>query len=269
MTRFLSLNNFQIKCLGLVLMTFDHIHQMFYFSGAPLFFTMLGRPVAILFIFLSAEGFFYTRNPFYYMKNLLIGFWLMSLCSTLIQSYFPLDHVVLMNSIFGTLFLTVLSIYCVDKILKGFQNRHWKTVLWGFFIVFLLFIHQIFLLSLLGNADFLDTYPDMIPFLIAAFPSFLTVEAWPLIFLGPLFYLLRKSRLLQIGVILIFAIASTGLQFSHLFSTNIQWMMIFSVFPILLYNGEKGKSMKWFFYAYYPLHIYVLYFLSYFYQKML
>lgn len=33
---------------------------------------------------------------------------------------------------------------------------------------------------------------------------------------------------------------------------------VVSLAPILLYNGKKGRSMKYFFYAYYPLHIAVL-----------
>ncbi|MGO0861946.1 TraX family protein, partial [Clostridioides difficile] len=43
---------------------------------------------------------------------------------------------------------------------------------------------------------------------------------------------------------------------------NYQWMMIASLPFMLLYNGEKGKSMKYLFYLYYPIHIYLLYILG-------
>ncbi|MCR5000379.1 MAG: conjugal transfer protein TraX, partial [Lachnospiraceae bacterium] len=32
--------------------------------------------------------------------------------------------------------------------------------------------------------------------------------------------------------------------------------------PILLYNGKRGLSIKYFFYIFYPLHIYLIYFLA-------
>ena len=43
---------------------------------------------------------------------------------------------------------------------------------------------------------------------------------------------------------------------------NYQWMMVASLPFMLLYNREKGKSMKYLFYLYYPVHIYVLYILG-------
>jgi len=44
-----------------------------------------------------------------------------------------------------------------------------------------------------------------------------------------------------------------------------QWMMIAALPLIMLYNGERGRySLKYLFYAFYPLHIWVLYFFRYF-----
>ena len=35
-----------------------------------------------------------------------------------------------------------------------------------------------------------------------------------------------------------------------------------SIIPLLLYNGKKGKGLKWLFYAFYPGHLLLLYVLK-------
>lgn len=39
----------------------------------------------------------------------------------------------------------------------------------------------------------------------------------------------------------------------------IQSYAVIALLPICLYNGKKGISMKYFFYAAYPLHLLILY----------
>ena len=34
---------------------------------------------------------------------------------------------------------------------------------------------------------------------------------------------------------------------------------LFAVLPIALYNGQRGMKMKYFFYAFYPVHLLLLY----------
>ena len=38
-----------------------------------------------------------------------------------------------------------------------------------------------------------------------------------------------------------------------------QWMMLLVIPFFFLYNGKKGKNLKWFYYLFYPLHIWLLY----------
>ena len=44
------------------------------------------------------------------------------------------------------------------------------------------------------------------------------------------------------------------------FSTLLQNAGIFALIPIGLYNGKRGPSMKYFFYAAYPVHLLIIYF---------
>ena len=41
-----------------------------------------------------------------------------------------------------------------------------------------------------------------------------------------------------------------------------QWMMVFALPLILAYNGQRGSNSplaKWFFYIFYPAHLWILY----------
>ena len=48
----------------------------------------------------------------------------------------------------------------------------------------------------------------------------------------------------------------------NLFFTDYQWMMIGALPFLLAYNGQKGKGCKYFFYFFYPIHIFLLYFIG-------
>lgn len=74
--------------------------------------------------------------------------------------------------------------------------------------------------------------------------------------LGVGFYIFRKHRIVQIILLLILSAVV------YLTGDHIQWMMCFAAVPLALYNGERGKGMKNFFYLFYPLHIGVLYIVS-------
>ena len=77
-------------------------------------------------------------------------------------------------------------------------------------------------------------------------------------------YLLRQKRWAQYVAIACVSLLATGFQFTGLFSTNYEWMMVFSILPIMLYNGKRGGGLKYFFYVFYPSHIFALYFLAYY-----
>ena len=59
----LSLSGFQLKYIALITMVFDHIQYFFEYTGKiPIWFTMIGRLAAPLFLFAVIEGFVHTHN---------------------------------------------------------------------------------------------------------------------------------------------------------------------------------------------------------------
>jgi hypothetical protein len=41
-------------------------------------------------------------------------------------------------------------------------------------------------------------------------------------------------------------------------------MMVFAAVPLWMYNGLRGKGSKYFFYIFYPAHIYLFYAIAWF-----
>ncbi|MGV7118579.1 TraX family protein [Paenibacillus kyungheensis] len=261
----ITLNHFQLKCLGILLMVFDHVHQFFYIDGIPMWFTWLGRIVAPIFLFLSAEGFHYTRNRFKYLLHLYIGYVGMHIVSRALEIGFP-SETVLMNNIFGTLFLTVLYMLFIDYLVQSIRQHQWWKLLGMIGLMAVPIVLSFAILSLLTQ----EHVPSWSFYLIYILPTPLFIEGgFPFIVLGIMFYLLRKYRLAQLAVLILFSLVigfSSGTSLLDL-DNNFQWLMIFAVIPIWLYNGEKGRSMKYFFYLFYPAHIYFLYVFAYYVQR--
>ena len=88
-------------------------------------------------------------------------------------------------------------------------------------------------------------------------PNILTVEGGVfMVALGVLFYMFRAHRAAQIAALLLLS----GVV--YLSGDKVQSLMGLAAIPMLLYNGERGRGMRNFFYLFYPAHIAVLYLLS-------
>lgn len=246
-------------------MVFDHVHQFFYIDGIPMWFTWLGRIVAPIFLFLSAEGFHYTRNRFKYLLHLYIGFVGMNFVSQELQTAFPSDNV-LINNIFGTLFLAVLYMLLIDQLIQSIRQHHWWKMLGTIGLMIVPVLLSFLAISLLSQ----EHVASWTVYLMYLLPIPILVEgSYLFILVGVMFYLLRKHRIGQIAFFILFSLIIGFMSGPSLLDldTNFQWLMIFAVIPIWLYNGEKGRSMKYFFYLFYPAHIYFLYLLAYWIQR--
>jgi len=248
-----------LKYFAAALMVCDHLHQMFFQEA--IWLTMLGRVVAPIFLFMCAEGFHYTRNRKRYLLQLLAGFWAMNAVNLALSTAFPMENVMLMNNIFSTMFVSALYMLFWDIAAAGVKEKKAGKVLGGIGLALLPVLSMVPAMFLVQGDG---TISRPVAIAISFIPSVLMVEGgFTFVLLAVAFYVLRKHRLLQmLPLVLIGGLSFyTGLGTA----TNIQWMMVFAAIPLLLYSGARGRGgrfNKYFFYIFYPAHIYIMYLIA-------
>ena len=249
-----------LKFLAVFLMVLDHIHEMFVSVGAPMWLTMAGRLVFPMFLFAASESFYYTHSKKKYLQRLLFSSWGMTIFTFVLQIVLPNPDVVLMNNAFSTFFVTGLYMLCWDRLTAGIRQKSLKEI--GnaavIFLVPFLCAIPVYLVAMLS---FNENVPGSVIRLLARIalliPNILTVEGGvSLVVLGLLFYIFREHRAIQIAVLLALSLVV------YLSGDAVQSLMALAAIPMALYNGERGKGMKNFFYIFYPAHIGLLYCIS-------
>lgn len=266
-------NGFQLKIIALILMTLDHIHYaMSTFVHAPILLTQLGRLSAPIFIFLSTQGLLHTRNRNSYLKRLYLASLLMAIGNILINHWLPLPgEAVLSNNIFATLWIIGILVSSIESAIIGFKDnlvsQRWRAALGLSYILVSILVY----ILALNDTDSL-----ILKILISFAPNVLAVEGsiiW--VGLGVGLYFVsndsiantqkKSTKWIKLALFYtLFCIAvfylTTGLVLTadNLLQVNFQWLMIGSLPFLISYNGQKGPSIKWLFYIYYPLHIYLL-----------
>lgn len=254
-----GMDRFNLKMLALALMTMDHIHQFFSSNGIPIWFTWLGRLSAPLFFFTMAEGFFYTRNRITYVKRLYFFSVIMSLGKFLAWKIsinapsFPSVP----NNIFQTFFLigfNILIFECLSGKKRGVVQ---KIIILSLVIIFEIVLPMS--VALLPNRS-------VSRIILSFFPCPLLCEGGlPFVFLGMAFFYLRNERKKMMVVYSIFSLSLfpfSNFSLENAFYQNYQWMMIFAVPLMMIYNGKRGHGLKYFFYLYYPAHIFLFFYIA-------
>ena len=266
-----GLSGFALKYLGMALMVLDHIEYFFAYTGKiPLFFSMLGRLAAPLFLFCLIEGFTHTRDR----KKYFLRIYLLSVLMGAVQfSFYNIGYALVRPDGFFPQNQMLASFSILIVILQGFDwcaRKKWGRGLAAILIPLLLPIVTAVLMMAFPNPYFQFSL-NLLAFTLLPLHTFIMDGGTATLFFGAILYLCRKNRKLQAAAFVIACILwdivrlhlmAPDLAVRDFFTTAYEWMEVFAVIPMLCYNGTKGHGSKGLFYWFYPVHIHLFYALS-------
>ncbi len=243
MERYKNLDAHTIKFIAIIAMTIDHITWML-FPGYPKDFLpvvlhMIGRITCPIMCYFIAEGYHYTRNVSKYTNRLLLFAFLSHFAYVFAsmdfvdwKSFIPFYYGNILNqtSVMWSLACGLIMLRVVNS--QKIQKDAVKVIL-------------VILICLIS---FPSDWSCVASLCILAFGTnrgkFKTQMLWMIFFVA------------IYATVYFFAIDQVyGL---------LQMAVVLSIPIILMYNGQRGKNhringlMKWLFYLYYPLHLFVI-----------
>lgn len=217
---------FMLKLVAFILMILDH--TFYYIKDVPIVFTYLGRIVAPIYFYLLVESFFYTRNRKKFTIRLLVaGFVVMIILNIMFRQ--PMN--IFLSMALGILMLNII------EFIKNNKGNIFKILVSSILLIFII------ILSLYTEASYLGIGMVLI------------------------FYFLREKKFWMILSYIVLSLIEMPFLLGvpnfieYIFMINYQWMMVFAVIPIMLYNGKAGlrnKFFNYFFYIAYPIHIIII-----------
>lgn len=266
-----GLSGTALKLVALVCMVLDHIHYFFAFTGAvPVWFSMAGRLAAPLFTFCLAEGFAHTHSRRrYFLRVAAVAVpmgalrFFMQYGGVLVRpdGFYPA------NAVFTDFLVFMLLWQALDWL-----RTPGRRALGG------LLASGVLAWPLASAWVVLRFFPGAETALGLAWytvlPAWTAGEGGLPYLLGALaMYAFRRRRAIQLAawgavtflywvVYLGTVLAGQGMPLTVLFTEAFEWMQLFAIPLLLLYNGQRGRGLKGLFYTFYPAHVYILYALS-------
>ena len=234
------MSTFEIKVIAIVTMLIDHIGLAFFFPLSPgyLLFRLIGRLSFPLFAWLIANGARHTKNSKKYAVR-LFAFALISQFPFLLFHQ-QRDPTFFRLNIFFTLCMGLLIIVLLKRI-KGKLVR-------SFIILAAVVMAEVFQFEYGGTGMlviliFYYFFNNIRMMFLTLFTLFLIVHIVPAVL-----------EYIQYGII----------------RADPIWLMqplaVVSLLFILMYNGKEGIKLKYFFYLFYPFHLFLLYVIKLFLQ---
>lgn len=222
-----KLNGFQLKLIAIVTMLIDHVGAVF-FPGVELF-RLIGRISFPLFCFLLVEGLYHTKNVYRYMGRLAA--------------------------------LAVISEFFYDKVLLPGEPWWAQQNIFVTLLIGLIGIHLLRLIELKWKTDYvLQSILQIVVVLVALGLAFVCRVDYS--FLGILYIFLLYLYRGHFAMIFLLMAVITYL----CMGPSTQMFATAAVVLMALYNGERGRDMKYFFYAFYPVHLLIIGLIHYFIQ---
>ena len=279
-----GLNGWQIKMIAVVFMTIDHLGA--YGFEIPLIdawlaeLRLLGRISMPLFLFMVTESVKHTRNRTRFLLRLYLGAVWSGLFVSVTNYLFQDTIGMFVNSnIFFTYFYVVLYIILTEEILAGIRERDLKRVgkgsagiaATGIPLVLLLLLDQVNVMDYGASLRTAFLFQDVVQSFLASplhveYTFLFVVMGVVMYFAGGKYGKAAVLAAFSVGGYLVSKLAFVRESMFYHVVGYPQYYMILAVPFILLYNGEKGRSSKYFFYLYYPIHRYVISVAVYIYQ---
>lgn len=240
-------NTNHLKIIALITMTIDHIAWLIYpgyqTNIISVLLHIIGRLAFPIFAYCIAEGYHYTHNVNKYMKRLLI---------LAIISHIPY---MMASTTFQKYGWQSIIPFSTGTGIERFLNQ--TSVIWSYFI-------GLVILQISSNNKYKKVQiPLIIVLCLLSFPS-----DWSCI--GSLIVVAiasnrnnPKKQILSSYLFIILYSLVYYFAISKVYGL-IQLCTILAVPIIYLYNGKKGDNkkvnniMKWLFYIYYPLHLFII-----------
>lgn len=266
-----SFNAFQIKMIALITMTLDHISSYQTITQNRTIndgLGIIGRIAAPLFLFMVVEGVRHTRNKTKYLLRLYMAGTVIEIVNRIIEGATEGPSI---GNTLPMFFYTALFIICIEHIVNNPKNlKVVCTAICGLIIPFLFYALNI-ILPRYG-------YSPAWGIISIFFPSPMNVDYSILFVLMGIAWYFINNRLINCAIFAALSLVCTIIPVSFITTgcpvmltpavcsifdlfVDTQWCMCLAIPFMLLYNGEKGHSLKYLFYIYYPVHVYLLFFI--------
>lgn len=274
-----GLSAFQLKVIALVIMTVDHIGAFAF--EIPLvmrhqsYLRAVGRLAMPIFLFLLVQSIRHTRSKRRFILRLYLAGMGTELFVTAMNLLFGdrFRYFTPRNIIF-TFFYTALYAVLIERLIESVREKQWRTLGLCVLGLALSLVPTVIYLPLLDGVYSLNG-SDRMTFLLegllnSVVPSFYLMDyGIGAAILGVVMYFAgtKKRQCIVYAVFCALCIAgriagSFGVDFDRIpsfgffetFFDYSQNRMIWALPFMLLYNGQRGRPCKWFFYWYYPVH---------------